>query len=122
MENDWAGLRGTGRSNLSRATKFSCAKGRPGKIGFDLPCSTDHEQDWQPYPVDAQCATSDGRAGARFWKLESRCVESFPVYLVLLSSCLALCPHPKGDGFWMDLFSSASLCTVYYSTVQCACF
>ena len=28
-----------------------------GKSYF--PCSADHEQDWQPYPVDAQCAESD---------------------------------------------------------------
>ena len=28
-----------------------------GKSYF--PCSADHEQDWQPYPVDAQSAESD---------------------------------------------------------------
>ena len=28
-----------------------------GKSSF--PCSADHEQDWQPYPVDAQSAKSD---------------------------------------------------------------
>ena len=28
-----------------------------GKVYF--PCSADHEQDWQPYPVDAQSAVCD---------------------------------------------------------------
>ena len=26
---------------------------------FRFPCSADHEQDWQPYPVDVQSAESD---------------------------------------------------------------
>ena len=45
---EWAGLCGTGRPNLSRETKFSSAS---RDNGF-FPCSADHEQDWQPYPVD----------------------------------------------------------------------
>ena len=44
-----AGRRGTGRPNLSREPKFSGANGdRENNI---FPCLTDHEQDWQPYPV-----------------------------------------------------------------------
>ena len=42
--------RGTGRPNPSRETKFSGANGDREKLYF--PCSTDHEQGWQPYPVD----------------------------------------------------------------------
>ena len=28
---------------------------------FIFPCSADHEQDWQPYPVDPHSAESDDR-------------------------------------------------------------
>ena len=42
-----AHLRGTGRPNLSRETKFSGANG--ARENFSFPCSADHEQDWQPY-------------------------------------------------------------------------
>ena len=46
-----AGWRGTGRPNPSRKTNFSGANGdNQGNIYF--PFSADHEQDWQPYPVD----------------------------------------------------------------------
>ena len=37
-----------GRLNPSRETKFS---GTHGDRGIFFPCSADHEQDWQPYPV-----------------------------------------------------------------------
>ena len=30
-----------------------------GQGKFRFPCSADHNQDWQPYPVDAQSAESD---------------------------------------------------------------
>ena len=46
----------TGRLNPSRETKFS---GTHGDRGIFLPCSADHEQDWQPYPVDPYSATCD---------------------------------------------------------------
>ena len=36
--------------NPSRETKFSGANG--DREIFYFPCSADHEQDWQPYPVD----------------------------------------------------------------------
>ena len=39
-----------GLPNPSRETKFSGANA-DGEISF-FPCSTDHEQDWLPYPVD----------------------------------------------------------------------
>ena len=39
-----------GRLNPSRETKFSGTHGDRGI--FIFPCSADHEQDWQPYPVD----------------------------------------------------------------------
>ena len=30
-----------------------------GQGNFQFPCSADHEQDWQPYPVDPSSAISD---------------------------------------------------------------
>ena len=40
--------------NPSCETKFSGANGDGGILIF--PCSADHEQDWQPYPVDPHSA------------------------------------------------------------------
>ena len=31
-----------------------------GQINIHFPCSADHEQDWQPYPVDPYSAICDG--------------------------------------------------------------
>ena len=47
-------LTGTGRLNTSRETKISGAYG--DRRIFIFPCSADHEQDWQPYPVDPYSA------------------------------------------------------------------
>ena len=33
--------------------------GRRGQGNTDFTCSVDHEQDWQPYPVDPYSALSD---------------------------------------------------------------
>ena len=48
--------RGTGRLNPSRETKFS---GTHGDRGIFFPCSAEHEQDWQLYPVDPYSAICD---------------------------------------------------------------
>ena len=47
-----------GRLNPSRETKFS---GTYGDRHNNFPCSADHEQDWQPYPVDPYSAIYDDR-------------------------------------------------------------
>ena len=48
-----------GRPNLSRETKFSEARTRTSELKkTHFPCSADHEQDWQPYPVDPSSAKS----------------------------------------------------------------
>ena len=48
-----------GRPNPSRETKFSGTHGdREGYFHF-FPCSADHEQDWQPYPIDPYFAIYD---------------------------------------------------------------
>ena len=46
-----------GSPNLSRETKCSGANGT-GKIKI-ISCSADHDQHWQPHPVDAESAESD---------------------------------------------------------------
>ena len=48
--------RGAGRPNPSRKTKFSGASGDGENIIF--PVTADHEQDWQPCPVDSYSAES----------------------------------------------------------------
>ena len=45
-----------GRLNPSRETKFS---GTHGDRGIFCPCSADHEQDCQPYPVDPYSSICD---------------------------------------------------------------
>ena len=51
--------RGRARPNPSRETKFSgvITNGDRENENTHFPCSADHEQDWQPYPVDLYCAT-----------------------------------------------------------------
>ena len=44
-----------GRSNPSRETKSSGANGN-NKENINFPRSDDHEQEWQPYPVDLYAA------------------------------------------------------------------
>ena len=44
---------------VSRDQILRHARGQ-GNINF--PCSADHEQDWQPYPVDAYSAICDDHA------------------------------------------------------------
>ena len=56
---EYAGWRGAGRPNPSREAKFSGANG-DRDIYIYFPCSADHGQDWQPYPVGPYSATCDG--------------------------------------------------------------
>ena len=44
----------------SRETKLLGANRNRGNI--QIPWSADHEQDWEPYPVDPNCAICDGHA------------------------------------------------------------
>ena len=57
MENEQDDAGRDGQPNLSCETKLSGANG-DREILFFL-CSADHEQNWQPYPVDPFSATSD---------------------------------------------------------------
>ena len=42
-----------------------------GDRGIFSPCSADHEQDWQPYPVDPYSAICDDHAYIHTYCLES---------------------------------------------------
>ena len=37
-----------------------CFRRERGQGNMHFPCSADHDQDWQPYPVDQYSATSNG--------------------------------------------------------------
>ena len=56
MENEHADAGRDGRTRLGKPN--SRRDRRQGNVHF--PCSADHEQDWQPYPVDPYAATCDG--------------------------------------------------------------
>ena len=55
MENERAGAGQDSRPNSGDQT----LRRELGQGKFCFLCSADHEQDWQPYPVDAQSAESD---------------------------------------------------------------
>ena len=57
MGNEQALTRDGTAEPVSRETKFSGANGDREKFVF--PRSADHEQDWQPYPVDPYSAIRD---------------------------------------------------------------
>ena len=56
MENERAGAGRDSRTYFARPNSQARAWGQEK---FDFSCSADHEQDWRPYPVDAQSAESD---------------------------------------------------------------
>ena len=55
-----------------------------GEGNIHFPCSADHEQDWQPYPVDPYSAMCDHTyihtttVNVRFRSLEVRCIYFLP--------------------------------------------
>ena len=79
--NKWTPPRNSGgisqvstRFSLSRLTRDGTAepisrdqilRHARGQGNIDFPCSADHEQDWQPYPVDPYSALCDDLSRAR---------------------------------------------------------
>ena len=53
---------------VSRDQILRHARGQ-GNINF--PCSADHEQDWQPYPVDPYSAICDDHTYIHTWRSET---------------------------------------------------
>ena len=47
-----------GRDGWTRLARPN-SQARTGTGEYFFPCSADHEQDWQPYPVDPYSATCD---------------------------------------------------------------
>ena len=68
MENEQADAERDGTAEPNSQDQILRRERRQGKWNF--PCSADHEQDWQPYPVDAQSAESDDHTHfSRKWSL-----------------------------------------------------
>ena len=57
-----------------------------GQEIFHFPCSPDHEQDWQPYPVDPSVAICDGHTYIH----QSMCDSLFPHPPLLQWTCAIL--------------------------------
>ena len=55
MDNEQADAGRDGRTRLARPNSLA----RTGTRKLHVPCSGDHEQNWQPYPVDPYSATCD---------------------------------------------------------------
>ena len=47
-----------------------------GQGSIHFPCSADHEQDWQPYPVDPCSTICDGHAYIPYILLWSQFIDS----------------------------------------------
>ena len=58
MGNEQADAGWDGRTCLARPN----SQARPGQGNISFSCSADHEQDWQPYPVDPYSAICDDHA------------------------------------------------------------
>ena len=55
-----------------------------GQGNIHFPCSADHEQDWQPYPVDPYSTTCDDHTyRIRYYSLEFHVTVLFIPYQVL---------------------------------------
>ena len=115
---EWAGWRGTGLPNPSRETKFSGANGGTGKVHF--PCSADHKQDWQPYPVDpysdAMCDDHTYKHTVITLSADGPQLDrSLPLgYLFAFSPILVFCVY----GFYIAMQVQRSL--QYRTTSPCA--
>ena len=57
VENEQAGAGRDGRTRFARPNSPAYCKRGQGYV--DFPCSADHEQDWQPYPVDLYSTICD---------------------------------------------------------------
>ena len=73
---------GAGRDGCTRLTRPN-SQARTGTGEYYIPCSADHEQDWQPYPVDPYSAICDDhtyihtyfRTCLHSTKIESKCPQ-----------------------------------------------
>ena len=78
---------------VSRDQILRHARGQ-GNVHF--PCSADHEQDWQPYPVDQYSAICDDHTYIHtyyYWGTQLNPVRAFPPDITLL---MTLCYYHWG--------------------------
>ena len=68
---------------VSRDQIFRRERGRHGNIHFPC-CSADHEQDWQPYPVDLSSAIFDDHAYTLLFVRYGNEIKSRFVHFTLL--------------------------------------
>ena len=74
MENEQADPGRDGRSRLVRSN----SRHERGHRNVHFRCSADHEQDWQPYPVDPHSAICDDHTYIRY--LEQQVLCCLPVF------------------------------------------
>ena len=53
----------TGDGTAEPVSRDQILRHARGQGNINFPCSADHEQDWQPYPVDLYSAICDDQAG-----------------------------------------------------------
>ena len=90
------------------------SQARTGTGGYYFPCSADHEQDWQPYPVDPYSAICDDHTYIHTYILPrpSRgvCVCVFSSYSFWTSSSLdvpaGVTQEKSHTGFFIHLLSA----------------
>ena len=58
-----------------------------GQINIQFPCSADHEQDWQPYPVDLSLAICDDHIYIHTYTHNSSTVHKYLAWYVLSGTC-----------------------------------
>ena len=93
---------------VSRDQILRHVRGQGWNIHF--PCSADHEQDWQPYPVDPYSAICDDHiyilvvrfevvSAGRFWALTVVMENSVVVFVFTLKTVLtSICLFPTLQG------------------------
>ena len=54
-----------------------------GQGNINFPCSADHEQDWQPYPVDPYSAICDGHTYVHMYVCMYACMYVLCMYICI---------------------------------------
>ena len=54
----WSMSRPTRDGTAETVSRDQILRRERGQENINFPCSADHEQDWQPYPVDSSCSGS----------------------------------------------------------------
>ena len=81
-----------------------------GQGNINFACSADHEQDWQPYPVDLYSAICDGHTYIRTYILLTQCYHHWGTRLNAMKRLLPLQPMipPKRFDIFLPLTGGCS--------------